>query len=52
MYVHEPTAFQKEMMNSIRIPAARPAVDYTPRVVPALEGMPVPSEDQHILWYR
>jgi starch phosphorylase len=35
-----------------RIPARRPAGDYTPRIVPALEGALVPIEANLILWYR
>jgi starch phosphorylase len=37
---------------SARIPAQRPAGDYTPRIVPALEGAIVPIEADRILWYR
>jgi glycogen phosphorylase len=36
----------------IRIPARRPAGDYTPRVIPAFGGASVPLEAPHILWYR
>ncbi len=37
---------------SARIPAQRPAGDYTPRVIPAFEGADVPIENDLILWYR
>ena len=37
---------------SARIPAQRPAGDYTPRIIPALEGALVPIEATLILWYR
>ena len=37
---------------SARIPAQRPAGDYTPRVIPAIEGTLVPIETNRILWYR
>ena len=37
---------------SARIPAQRPAGDYTPRVIPAFEGIAVPLETNRILWYR
>ena len=37
---------------SARIPAQRPAGDYTPRVIPAFEGADVPIEANLILWYR
>ena len=35
-----------------RIPAHRPAADYTPRIVPAFDGAAVPLEASQILWYR
>jgi len=35
----------------VSIPAARPAEDYTPRVVPWRQGVQVPLECSHILWY-
>ena len=34
------------------VPAAWPATDYTPRVVPHHPGVSVPLEDAHILWQR
>ncbi|MEJ2100290.1 MAG: alpha-glucan family phosphorylase, partial [Desulfobacterales bacterium] len=37
---------------SARIPAQRPAGDYTPRVIPTFEGAVVPIETSRILWYR
>jgi starch phosphorylase len=36
----------------VRIPAQRPAGDYTPRIVPALEGAGVPIECNRILWHQ
>jgi starch phosphorylase len=36
----------------ISIPGNRAAGDYTPRIVPALEGARVPAEASQILWYR
>jgi len=35
-----------------RVPASRPAGDYTPRIVPHLDGVAVPLEAAHILWYE
>ncbi|HSM93296.1 MAG TPA: hypothetical protein VLT47_10440, partial [Anaeromyxobacteraceae bacterium] len=35
-----------------RVPAARPAADYTPRAVPYHPGALIPAEEAHILWYR
>ena len=32
------------------IPAARPASDYTPRIIPHFNGASVPLETNHILW--
>ncbi|BDV42206.1 alpha-glucan phosphorylase [Geotalea uraniireducens] len=37
---------------AIRLPAARPAADYTPRVVPALPGVAVPLEVGAVCWQR
>jgi starch phosphorylase len=33
-----------------RIPATRPAADYTPRLIPAHQGASVPLEAPFILW--
>jgi starch phosphorylase len=35
-----------------RMPAGRPAGDYTPRLIPAFMGALVPLEANQILWYR
>jgi starch phosphorylase len=37
---------------AVRIPAHRPASDYTPRIIPALDGAMVPIEANQILWYQ
>ncbi len=37
---------------SARVPAQRPAADYTPRAVPAFKGTLLPTEIGFILWYR
>jgi glycogen phosphorylase len=37
---------------SASVPAARPASDYTPRVVPFKSGAFVPLEADQILWQR
>jgi starch phosphorylase len=37
---------------SARVPAARPATDYTARLIPRCDGVAVPLEDAHILWQR
>ncbi|MGH7182577.1 MAG: DUF3417 domain-containing protein, partial [Nitrospiraceae bacterium] len=34
------------------VPAARPAADYTARVIPCFAGLGVPLEEGHILWQR
>jgi starch phosphorylase len=36
----------------VRLPAHRPASDYTPRAVPYLDGAVVPLEARQILWYE
>jgi glycogen phosphorylase len=35
-----------------RVPAARPAMDYTARVIPRCDGVVIPLEDARILWQR
>jgi starch phosphorylase len=42
----------KGHLYSTRLPARRPAADYTPRVVPHLDGALVPLEAKQILWYE
>jgi starch phosphorylase len=37
---------------SARVPALRPATDFTPRVIPRLPGVAVPLEEARILWQR
>ncbi len=37
---------------SARVPALRPAAEYTPRVIPASDVARVPIEANQILWYR
>jgi starch phosphorylase len=39
-------------MYSARVPAARPAADYTARLLPSRRGVAVPLEVPHILWER
>jgi starch phosphorylase len=34
------------------VPEARPATDYTARVVPCCDGVAIPLEDARILWQR
>jgi len=34
------------------VSATRPTTDYTPRVIPNLDGVAIPLEDAHILWQR
>ncbi|MGD1278720.1 MAG: alpha-glucan family phosphorylase [Tepidisphaeraceae bacterium] len=35
-----------------RVPATRPAADYTPRIIPHFHGVAVPLETARILWQR
>jgi len=42
----------RDHVYSVRIPARRPAIDYTPRIIPAFDGALVPIEANQILWYR
>ena len=34
------------------VPAIRPAMDYTARVIPHSDGVAIPLEDARILWQR
>ncbi len=36
----------------VGVPAARPATDYTARLIPQYDDVAVPLEDAHILWQR
>jgi len=37
---------------SATVPAARPAADYTARMMPRCDGVAIPLEDPRILWQR
>jgi glycogen phosphorylase len=37
---------------STSLPATRPAVDYTPRIIPFFAGITVPLEEGRILWQK
>ena len=55
--IHPMTRYETvaDMVNGysyrVRVPARRAATDYTPRIIPALEGAFVPLEAEQILWY-
>jgi glycogen phosphorylase len=36
----------------VAVPAARPAADYTARVIPHCDKVAIPLEDARILWQR
>jgi len=40
----------KAFLFSAEVETTRAATDYTPRIMPAYEGIAVPLEDAHILW--
>jgi len=48
--VRQPDAPGTYVMYSSRVPANRPASDYTPRLIPAKRGASVPLEANQILW--
>jgi len=50
--VRRPTGESGVHVYSAAVPAARPATDYTARVVPHCDGVAVPLEAAHILWQR
>ena len=35
-----------------QVPATRPAIDYTARIIPQHDDVRVPLEEAHILWQR
>jgi starch phosphorylase len=35
-----------------KVPSERPAIDYTPRIIPFFNGAAVPLEAEQILWYK
>lgn len=39
-------------MYQAEVSASRPAVDYTPRIIPSHPAVRIPLEDAHILWFR
>jgi len=45
-------ASTNECLYSARVPATRPAVDYTPRLIPHNGEAIVPLEASQILWQR
>jgi starch phosphorylase len=48
--VRQPAGAPDGYVYSASVPAARPATDYTARVIPYFAGVAVPLEDAHILW--
>ena len=50
--IHLPAGTGGGTMYSASVPAARPAADYTPRVIPRFDGIAVPLEEAQILWQR
>jgi starch phosphorylase len=50
--LHQPAAASGGTIYSATVSAARPAADYTARVIPHRNGVAVPLEDARILWQR
>ncbi len=50
--VRQPEGAVSVYVYSARVPATRPATDYTARVIPSYPGVVVPLEAPHILWQR
>jgi glycogen phosphorylase len=50
----EPGAIEDNGANKFhaQVNTARPASDYTARIIPCVEGVSVPLEDNLILWQR
>jgi len=49
---HRPASAPGCSIYSATVSAARPAADYTARVIPHRNGVAVPLEDARILWQR
>jgi starch phosphorylase len=49
---HELVGASAAWVYSAAVSAARPARDYTARVIPHHDGVAIPLEDQRILWQR
>jgi len=47
-----PTGSDGGYVYSAVVPATRPAKDYTPRIMPCLDGVAVPLEAIQILWHE
>jgi starch phosphorylase len=52
MEVTEASETANSHLYRARIPAFRPAEQYTPRIIPCFEGAAVPLEAKQILWYE
>jgi starch phosphorylase len=50
--VRQETGTSGKCTYSVTLPAARPSVDYTVRVIPFFDGVSVPLETNRILWQR
>ena len=50
--VRQLTGADNGFVYRVRVPATRPATDYTPRVIPYHDGVAVPLEATQILWLR
>ena len=51
-YVRQMSGATGGYVYSAAVPAARPAADYTARVIPHRDGVAIPLEDARILWQR
>jgi len=52
MRAGQPAGASGDSVYSAAVPAARPAADYTTRVIPQRAGVAIPLEDARILWQR
>ncbi len=50
--VHRRTGAPGEYIYNTEVSAARPATDYTARVLPRFDGVAIPLEDARIMWQR
>jgi starch phosphorylase len=50
--IRQPAAADSSCVYRAKVPASRPATDYTARVIPYYDSVAVPLEEAHILWQR
>ncbi len=52
MTCSQPLTTENGYIFNTKIPATRPATEYTVRIIPHCDGVAIPLEDTRILWQR